>query len=161
MRDGECSEQPTLAPPIGGNESGFWPTAKSTDADRGGRGDLIQAVRGNQNSHFRLWPTIAASDVKGRSGAGHIERHGPKRLSDVILWPTPTPTVCGNNNRKGASKTSGDGLATVARRSSESARGRLNPEFVEWLMGWPTGSTAFAPLAMARCREWLQQHGGC
>jgi hypothetical protein len=27
------------------------------------------------------------------------------------LWPTPT--VCGNYNRKGASKTSGDGLATA------------------------------------------------
>lgn len=28
----------------------------------------------------------------------------------------PTPTVCGNYNRKGASKTSGDGLATVVKR---------------------------------------------
>jgi hypothetical protein len=30
------------------------------------------------------------------------------------LWPTPT--VCGNYNRKGASKTSGDGLATAVNR---------------------------------------------
>ncbi len=29
----------------------------------------------------------------------------------------PTPTVCGNHNRKGASKTSGDGLATAVKRS--------------------------------------------
>jgi len=107
-----------------------------------------------------------------------------------MLWPTPT--VCGNNNRKGASKTSGDGLATVARRfptpnardfkgapgagtmanggrhsslpgtiKATDGRGRLNPEFVEWLMGWPTGSTALQPLAMDRFREWLRQHGGC
>ena len=29
----------------------------------------------------------------------------------------PTPTVCGNNNRKGVSKSSGDGLATAVRQS--------------------------------------------
>jgi hypothetical protein len=34
-------------------------------------------------------------------------------LGDV--WPTPT--VCGNYNRKGASKTSGDGLATAVATS--------------------------------------------
>jgi hypothetical protein len=33
--------------------------------------------------------------------------------TDSGLWPTPT--VCGNYNRKGASATSGDGLATAVR----------------------------------------------
>jgi hypothetical protein len=53
------------------------------------------------------------------------------------LWPTPT--VCGNYNRKGASATSGDGLATVV-------GGKLNPTWVEWLMGWPLGWTDLKPL---------------
>ena len=83
----------------------------------------------------------------------------------------PTPTVCGNYNRKGASKTSGDGLATaVAKRMFPTpsagndkwggtiqecggswnwirkedpsfARSPLNPTWVEWLMGWPLGWT--------------------
>jgi hypothetical protein len=52
----------------------------------------------------------------------------------------PTPTVCGNYNKKGASKTSGDGLATVV-RENETDSGPLNPEWVEWLMGYPTGWT--------------------
>lgn len=94
------------------------------------------------------------------------------------LWPTPT--VCGNHNRKGASATSGDGLATAVRqrvptpvasmhkgsspgslvrkngRSREMDRldhyvqtvdgGPLNPEWVEWLMGWPPGLTDLKPL---------------
>jgi hypothetical protein len=94
------------------------------------------------------------------------------------LWPTPT--VCGNHNRKGASATSGDGLATAVRqrvptpvasmhkgsspgtlvrkngRSREMDRldhyvqtvdgGPLNPEWVEWLMGWPPGLTDLRPL---------------
>ena len=39
------------------------------------------------------------------------------------------------------------------------AGGRLNPEWVEWLMGWPIGSTALSPLAMDKCLEFVQQHG--
>jgi hypothetical protein len=33
-----------------------------------------------------------------------------------LLGKWPTPTVCGNYNRKGASKTSGDGLATAVKK---------------------------------------------
>jgi len=77
------------------------------------------------------------------------------------LWPTPT--VCGNYNRKGASKTSGDGLETTVKRwptpcsrddhgprtghtnggqdLPSEAGGRLNPTWVEWLMGFPLGWT--------------------
>jgi DNA (cytosine-5)-methyltransferase 1 len=68
------------------------------------------------------------------------------------MWPTPT--VCGNYNRKGASKTSGDGLATQVRRRQAAfakqsnvtmvvpeASGALNPTWVEWLMGFPLGWT--------------------
>lgn len=113
------------------------------------------------------------------------------------LWPTPT--VCGNYNRKGASATSGDGLATavwraengrtwptptatahkgwsknhnragtddrldysVEREASETgAIGRLNPQWVEWLMGWPIGWTELRPLGTGKFREWLHLHGG-
>jgi hypothetical protein len=108
------------------------------------------------------------------------------------LWPTPT--VCGNYNRKGVSKSSGDGLATAVRmwrtpnasdankwskQSLEerkakgqqirlntqvspdgSKAGLLNPDWIEWLMGWPIGWTELKPLAMARFQEWQQQHGG-
>jgi hypothetical protein len=108
------------------------------------------------------------------------------------LWPTPT--VCGNYNRKGASKTSGDGLATAVRmwrtpnasdadkwskQSLEerkakgqqirlntqvspdgSQAGLLNPDWIEWLMGWPTGWTELKPLEMDKFQEWQQQHGG-
>ena len=106
------------------------------------------------------------------------------------MWPTPT--VCGNYNRKGASKTSGDGLATavrmwptpcasdnrdrgnastpaISRRIAKGKQvmlsmavsqesGRLNPMWVEWLMGWPVGMTDLRPLGTDKFREWQQQH---
>ncbi len=37
---------------------------------------------------------------------------------------------------------------------------RLNPDWVEWLMGWPIGHTDLKPLETAKYQEWLQQHGG-
>lgn len=97
----------------------------------------------------------------------------------VQRWPTPT--VCGNYNRKGASKTSGDGLATAVRRyptptahnaketnaPSESARntptlaaqvgGALNPDWVEWLMGWPIGHTDLKRSEMVKSLSVQQQ----
>ena len=121
MRDGVLSERTTLPLRINATESGFWPTIRASDGERGGRGDLIQAIRGNPNKHYKLWPT---------------------------------PTVCGNYNRKGASKTSGDGLATVA-------GGSLNPNWTEWLMGWPVGWTDLKPLATDKFQQWLRSHGVC
>ena len=82
--------------------------------------------------------------------------------TDSGLWPTPK--VCGNYNRKGASASSGDGLATAVYQTPVSrmwkdngkspseldrnsptlamqAGGALNPTWVEWLMGWPLGWT--------------------
>jgi len=112
----------------------------------------------------------------------------------------PTPTVHGNYNRKGASKTSGDGLATALRRlptptaSDNKVRlppknfkitktgmirhlspqgeesqcrlqqaitdgGPMNPEWVEWFMGWPIGMTGLQPLEMDKFQQWLSSHG--
>ena len=36
---------------------------------------------------------------------------------------------------------------------------RLNPRFVEWLMGFPTGWTDLQPLETASYLQWQQLHG--
>lgn len=87
------------------------------------------------------------------------------RLCDQVRHPQlwPTPTVCGNNNRKGLTKTSGDGLATAVRGRDHNGgnttpqTARLNPDWVEWLMGWPIGYTDSKPLATDKFRSWRQQ----
>lgn len=93
---------------------------------------------------------------------------GPDLATAITLWPTPT--VHGNTNFKGASQTSGNGLGTEVMNafgpepsSSNAATaksGPLNPEFAEWLMGWPRGWTASVPLATGRFLSWSPQHGG-
>ncbi len=36
-----------------------------------------------------------------------------------------------------------------------------NPEFIEWMMGFPAGWTDLKPLVMARFHEWQRQHSLC
>jgi len=97
--------------------------------------------RTSESAFSSLLPTPTASLFDSNQG-GAEGRVGPIRYSLTglarrgLLWPTST--VCGNGNRKGSSPTSGDGLATAA------GPGPLNPAWVEWLMGWPIGSTAYA-----------------
>ena len=147
-----------------------------------------------------LWQTIVADDSADRAN-GKWNSRGEPKLSAQVLHPEhwPTPTVCGNYNRKGASATSGDGLATAVTQrtwptaTATASKGwspnhnramtddrldysveresfrpgqqtppmRLNPEWVEWLMGWPIGHTALEPLATDRYHEWLRQHSLC
>jgi DNA (cytosine-5)-methyltransferase 1 len=107
----------------------------------------------------------------------------PTNDTDSGLWPTPT--VTGNYNRKGASKNSGDGLATAVkhwptptchdRKGKSGAKrgkgatggpcltmvvgGTLSPMWVEWLMGWPVGWTDCDVLGMDKFRQWFDSHG--
>jgi len=142
---------------------------------------LVQTTKEEESGLWRT-PDTGAGGTSGLLKQGKTHRQNGQsiqiRLVDQVnnphLWPTPT--VCGNYNRKGLSKTSGDGLATavtkfqtpVARmwkdngqspselnRNSDTlatqAGGSLNPNWVEWLMGWPVGWTDLKPLGMDKC----------
>ena len=39
--------------------------------------------------------------------------------------------------------------------------GNLNPEWIEWLMGWPSGWSESKPLAMDKFQRWRQKHSSC
>ena len=97
-------------------------------------------------------------------------------------WPTPTanedaaglPTgkmqkMLGNHPKlRDVTGTTQSGLQdqTIPRDGSQSSTNdqtspqpspkRLNPNFVEWLMGLPIGFTDLKPLATESYREWLQ-----
>lgn len=145
MRNGECWEPPMSALPTFARESGLSPTPS-----------------GN-------WPTPTTADAytdnlkSSQQSDGSM--HSVSLAQAVQMYPTPTARDYRSNMK----------LETVDRRAEESSRGvslsefvqrvdrsngRLNPDWVEWLMGWPIGWTALNPLATARFREWQQQHGG-
>lgn len=79
---------------------------------------------------------------------------------------TPTAGACSSSDRGTASchaKTRGKDVPTavalIGPPTPRGFHGRLNPEWCEWLMGFPTGWTASEPLEMDRYRVWLLEHG--
>lgn len=112
------------------------------------------------------WATPQRHDAKQLNGTSTFGRCLPSE-SDESAWPTPTR--CGNYNRKGLSATSGDGLATAVNwptptsrdwkdgdcrdanveangllgrvALTDQPRGALNPAWVETLQGFPQGWT--------------------
>jgi hypothetical protein len=78
------------------------------------------------------------------------------------FWPTLTASIgkkCGGRH-KGKSDTLASRLAEVEGLSTTST-GRVNPEWSEWLMGFPSGWSAIEPLGMHKFLEWQQQHSIC
>lgn len=166
MRNGECYLRPIQMPLIYGNASGFevmWQTPVADDAIERTAGKWNSRGEPKLSAEVKLWPTPTASLAdkggritprKGREGCTLIEAVSSR------MWPTPC-----------ASASKGSSPATLKRKSGKSREndridhavmasdgGQLNPEWVEWLMGWPIGHTALEPLETAKYREWLQQH---
>ena len=100
-------------------------------------------------------PTLTRRDRRTLLGSQPPKRaktSGPPLVWAIAQKYLPTVTRKGKYNRKGASKNSGNGLATVV-------GGRLNPTWTEWYMGFPLGWTALEPLEMRKFQQWLDSHG--
>jgi hypothetical protein len=53
-----------------------------------------------------------------------------------------------------------DSVANLDRGDGKPIGGSLNPNWVEWLMGWPIGQTDLKPLGTGKFRQWWHSHGG-
>jgi hypothetical protein len=69
-----------------------------------------------------------------------------------VKFPTPTAHNAQEGNYPSEKKRHTPTLATHA-------GGKLNPMWVEWLMGWPLGWTDLKPLEMDKSHFVPQQHG--
>jgi hypothetical protein len=117
MLNGIAYRLPPLVPRISGTESLFWPTARATDGSKGSRtheGAAKDLARGKNIDlcvAVKMWPTPRAADSKRGPDYGGTANHQ------------------GGGNLLGAVKT------------ADKSSGQLNPEWVEWLMGFPVGWT--------------------
>lgn len=102
-------------------------------------------------SESGLWPTPVASDLGMRTkkyGQG-----GTALSLAAMTWPTPTTRDRGSD---APNRTGGPSLGVAVRNTAtliaQAAGGvptqpmTLNPEWVEWLQGWPRMWTALSPL---------------
>lgn len=126
MQNGIISEPSTSAPLISvGESSSLLPThcASTYGSNQGGSGGRSgQPKRPSLDTILATIPTPCASDDKRRGSL----QSGRQTVECVL----PTPTVCGDYNRRGSSPTSGDGLTTMAGASIA---------LREWMMCLPRG----------------------
>jgi hypothetical protein len=156
--NGRCYPLPTLARPISESASGLWPTPSSQESQP--TQEFIDEVRSSQkDTHERLylpgrkwhtqrtlsrvvhtWPTPTARDHKDGSYCPNVEVNG---LLGRAVWPTPRAnSAMAATITEGADPDRYPNLETVVKKRDPSVvSGALNPTWVEWLMGFPSGWT--------------------
>jgi hypothetical protein len=86
-----------------------------------------------------------------RKKAQGINLQFPLRVA-VRMWPTPAAS-------DGRNWKSGYHSLRNPQHLGHQDVGKLNPPWVEWLMGWPIGWTDLEPLATDKFRQWYDSHG--
>ena len=101
--------------------------------------------------YVEMWPTPKASDCKGTGPLGSKSAYhdlNKNNLKGVVMfYPTPTTGdgLCGGTgNFQQLKKLKDSGQITEEERwnMSQGNGGQLNPDWVEWLMGFPVGWTS-------------------
>lgn len=118
---------------------------KGSPNQRGGSGDArLSSAVFTYPTPTRSMATIADMEQARFSGNGGRR----PRYEDAKTFPTPrAPSRSGGGT--GLDGGSGARSMLTEEERKQLCGGMLNPGFVEWLMGWPLGWTAFAPLGEA------------
>ena len=133
MRNGECWEQKTLVQHIRGIESGSLVWIGTPTATMSKRSETFLKGRIPTPAEFvQKWPTPKCQDSRHA-----ISRHLDQKQKQ---WK-------GNLGE------------LIMSLEKPNTGGRLNPTWVEWLMGWPLEWTDLKPLEMDKFHCVQQQHG--
>jgi DNA (cytosine-5)-methyltransferase 1 len=118
----------------------MWPTPTAHPDNSNKNGKFKNPTLGDAVRDRETWPTPTASDWKGRGP--NSKQQG---LSEVVKYPTPTygKLAGGTGGFNQIEELYSTGQVTLEEKKAMQAGngGRLNPTWVEWLMGFPTGWT--------------------
>jgi hypothetical protein len=149
--DGQCWELPMLGRRTSGTGCGYWQTPVADDSVNRAKGKINSRGEPKLSAQVMQWPTPCANSHTG-AGSGP-NKTGAPNLQTVVqsrTWPTATATAykgwSPNHNRADTD----DRLDySVERQAFSPGQAtplmRLNPNWVEWLMGWPIGHTELKP----------------
>ena len=144
---------------------GLWPTPQAHDCHKGdskrvGRYGTKHGGR-NLNDEVAMWPTPSASSYGtnqgGASGRTGKVRPSLETMARQGMWPTP---AAGNRKGTGGGHPglgggTGNKRKLVAMGMEAMGTGQLNPDWVEYLMGWPVGWSSSSPLPDSAWADWL------
>jgi hypothetical protein len=152
MRNGVCWGRLTPERPMSENESGFLvgtPTASMLQA--GPRSEAFRKGRTPTPVELaKMWPTPKASTAGPDFAKMDRSATGLSLATAVAMFPSPAA----RDFRSGKGRTENGHTPQLP----EVIGGQLNPDWVEWLMGWPIGWTDLRPLETARFQQWPHSH---
>ena len=156
-RNGVLYQQPAWVPITDVIESSSWPTPTAVTRPMEGNvrmyrakieaGEMTEAeaeailgksVWEAQGKVPAMWPTPKATDYKRNGSPSEMKRQSPCLGAMVQKWPTPTAADAYTHALKSSQQTPG---SRHSLNLPSAAGGKLNPTWVEWLMGFPTGWT--------------------
>lgn len=155
MQSGTVSRRPPSAPLTKETGSGYLPTPDACVRTGYNQSPSSGAARRPTLAKWaEMFPTPTARDSTNARNEtarrlGPSKAHPGTTLCDhVTKWPTPKARDH-RSDRKSQQSHSPD--------LNEAVGGKLNPTWVEWLMGWPSGWTALEPLETGRFRKWRDE----
>jgi hypothetical protein len=168
-RNGLLWELPMLEQTIRGTEFGLsenWPIPDANCGKRGTQPNWQPKRKSGQTAQYTInqavrdkqtWPTprscsAMAATITPESAWNEKRNPNLETVVGRVMFPTPT---C-HNSKEGAYP------AEYNRKTptlATHAGGKLNPMWVEWLMGWPLAWTDLKPLVTDKSHCVPQQHG--
>jgi len=167
MRNGVCWARPTLAHRTTENAAGFWHTPTVVQRSRSEAGWEKRRKARNATGRKTIPPGSLEEQVLMSGDTPcwdwNTSPANPRNKITRLMFPTPrTGGMCGGSGSYQKLKDLMDkGLITPEERRGMVAGngGKLNPQFVEWLLGFPSGWSGLEGLAMPKSRSAPQPHG--
>jgi hypothetical protein len=156
-RDGELYLLPTLVQTTNENESGLWLTPSTID--------IPTRSAESMKKRLEYRKKIGRNGVNAGCLSEQVEWSGtgpPIGYITKETWPTPTANMHKGSSAAVIRKDGQDrswGSLHYAVEQVTNIGGRLNPTWVEWLMGWPLGWTDLKPLETDKSHCAQQPHG--
>jgi hypothetical protein len=108
--------------------------------------------------------TPYGSNQGGSSGRAGKMRHSLSSMAKNNLWPTPSASDNrdrGNMSNPSIQRRQKIGKQLMLSQVVDKSSGRLSPDWVEWLMGWPIGWTDSKHWETVKSRYKRQSRGSC
>jgi hypothetical protein len=142
MQDGVSYRQQTLVRHTKETGSGLWPTPLTQDSYERSSWKII--AQANEGGKARMTLT---RKVK------YLEKMWPTPVKSDWALRRPTENWKGTSDLPSVVWTANGGAQNLDKPAA-----KLNPTWVEWLIGWPLGWTDLKPLGTDKFLLWQQQH---
>ena len=141
-RNGVLYPQPVWVRLIDETASSLWPTPTAHPDNSNLKGKFRNPTLGDA---VRMWPTARASAAMADSADAIIRNLKSKGCKSKLeqatqIWPTPTASDHRRRGPNSKQQSLPEVIATIT-NTWQPGSGKLNPMWVEWLMGFPIGWT--------------------